>query len=918
MFYYDDLFTVGIVGFIGFIFFAIIFSFFRSISLKKDVDTLKKEIKQLKSKLDQEVTNRTSEQPLSVAAATTKTKENLSTIEINKEQTTEIKEEKSKEFSRPLTLPKEEKEQVQTFERKTQNRNINRVTKAKEPSFVEEIVKNALSWFIGGNVVAKVAILILFFGLSFLLKYSIDRGLLSPEVRVFGSAILGFILIGLGFKLKNTKDIFALILQGGGIGVLYITTFAAAKIFDMMPVALAFLLLIALCVVSVIFALSQNALSLAIVAFLGAYLAPILLSDGGGNHIVLFSFYTLVSLGIVVVGKWRSWRVLNLLGFAFTFIVLFYWMMKKYQDAFYFETQAFVVANLIIYGILSVVFFIRSEKRRDYTVFIDVLMLFGTPLLSFLLQYNITKHWEFGPAFSSFAFGLAYLVTTFIVLKYYQDKRLQILYYGLGIALSFATIMIPLAFGVNLTSLVWIAEGSAIIYVALKNSNTKLSYAGIAIFIIGILYVYKNETIYYLSNYEIMIQIGFMSIASLFNACLFYHYKSLNDTLKKISYVFVGFAGFCWVMWVFVTIDRYLSNEIISFLTLFVAVVWIWYFIGKKQDFLALKYSVIALWPTLILGVLIEYINYTDISIWQLGWIFALTSAYFYLYTEKDSSELFNNLKLALHITLLWIVFGFIYNKCLYLLDTNLPWGYFIVKHSVLIAIFSLLIGLVYILRKKTIFPVDNFKDRYWLFGLAPIVLYIVVRLLVSVTYSGDVFGLKFISILNPLEESTLFAFMMINFYFIITYSIVQSNSMKNKENVKLFIHIVLSVLLFTIANGMLVRFLSHLLDIPWDTYHIWGSSIIQASFSVFWTLIALALIVFANKKAIRTVWFVGAVLLGIVVIKLGLMDSVRLEGLIRAFAFIGVALLMLLIGYLAPIPPKLEDKKEKIMKDNV
>ncbi|MDR0666726.1 MAG: DUF2339 domain-containing protein, partial [Campylobacteraceae bacterium] len=77
-------------------------------------------------------------------------------------------------------------------------------------------------------------------------------------------------------------------------------------------------------------------------------------------------------------------------------------------------------------------------------------------------------------------------------------------------------------------------------------------------------------------------------------------------------------------------------------------------------------------------------------------------------------------------------------------------------------------------------------------------------------------------------------------------------------------------------------------------------------------TFLALALIIFANRNKKRDIWFVGMALLVIVTAKLVLHDSVKLEGLFRAFVFIGVSLLMLVIGFLAPMPPK-EDAKDKV-----
>ena len=82
-------------------------------------------------------------------------------------------------------------------------------------------------------------------------------------------------------------------------------------------------------------------------------------------------------------------------------------------------------------------------------------------------------------------------------------------------------------------------------------------------------------------------------------------------------------------------------------------------------------------------------------------------------------------------------------------------------------------------------------------------------------------------------------------------------------------------------------------------------SVIVQAALSVFWTVIALALMLTANRIGRRTMWVMGAALLGVVVGKLFLVDLARLGGLERIVSFVGVGVLMVVVGYYAPVPPR-------------
>lgn len=73
----------------------------------------------------------------------------------------------------------------------------------------------------------------------------------------------------------------------------------------------------------------------------------------------------------------------------------------------------------------------------------------------------------------------------------------------------------------------------------------------------------------------------------------------------------------------------------------------------------------------------------------------------------------------------------------------------------------------------------------------------------------------------------------------------------------------------------------------------------------MFWTVLALAVMVFATRRASRALWFTGGALLGVTVVKLFLFDLSRVTGVERIVSFIGIGVLLLLIGYLSPLPPK-------------
>jgi uncharacterized membrane protein len=59
-----------------------------------------------------------------------------------------------------------------------------------------------------------------------------------------------------------------------------------------------------------------------------------------------------------------------------------------------------------------------------------------------------------------------------------------------------------------------------------------------------------------------------------------------------------------------------------------------------------------------------------------------------------------------------------------------------------------------------------------------------------------------------------------------------------------------------------------------------------------------------ATRRSLRPLWMLGAALLAAVVAKLFLVDLSALSGLPRVVAFLGVGILLLVIGFLSPLPP--------------
>ena len=780
------------------------------------------------------------------------------------------------------------------------------------------------NWLIKGNIIAKVAIVILFLGLSYLFKYSIEHDYISPEIRILGALLLGIGLLAAGWKLRFKRQIYALILQGGAIAVLYLTIFAAYKLYELVPALLTFVFLVVICSTTILFAILQRAMSLAIIACVGGYVTPILLSDGSGNHIALFSYYLIISTAILVISITQSWRILNLLGFLFTFVVSLAWGINNFTAEFYIECQIFIFANLVIYGVLVVLLSVRSIYTEEYQNIIDMLLLFGAPLCGFGLQYAITRQWEFGPAFSSLGFGLFYLAGAYIILHKWKSLAKTISLFWLTIGVSFITFSIPLALSANWTALLWMFEGTALTWIMLTQKYYRVALFGALITSLGII-----SAVISLDDNKITLIMftslsGVSSIILFINACFWHYYGQKTEITRVIKLSYLSISIIVWTLWILLSTRLFLDQtpfEISLILLCATASLWLWYFIGRKINWNIMCNGMLLLWIALAVSLFMShsesYYYLSEFWVCSLAWIAAFTSCYVYLYkisSEKtNNNRLINNHVIFLHISLFWMLLGWLVRELIHIFDA-LPWGYEVIKWSLMATIACSIILLFYFLIKRQYITSFLLVKSYWTIGLLPLIGYIVYYLIAGLSMSGQIIYWSYIPIINPLEESAIFSLLMFSVWIKLMPNYVQFDDKTTNSgilNIPLpnLILVSLMTLTFLWGNSVVLRCLSQIFDITWNAYTLWHNNIVQMTASLLWMLSAVILIAIGHRYSLRKIWYSGQLIQITVIIKLIFVDIQETDGLLRAFAFIGVALLMLLIGYLAPIPPKQNDE---------
>ncbi len=341
----------------------------------------------------------------------------------------------------------------------------------------------------GGNTLVKLGVLILFLGLAFLLRYTVEHVTVPVELRYAGVALAGAGLLALGWFLRDRRRDYALVLQGAGIGVFYLTTLAAMKFHTLLEPGMGFGFLSAVALLGAALAVLQNASVLAIIAALAGFATPVLTSTGGNQMVALFTYLAILDAAIVLVARYKAWRSLNLIGFVGTFTLAAGWADRHYTHAQYAPVQAFLILFFLLFTAAGVLFARRtlvdseSALSRDDSLAaragaairhvgrVDSALVFGTPITAFGLQYLLTELWEFGPAFSALAFAAFYLLLArWVFSREQQGLSLLAEAYAI-VAVIFGTLAIPLGFEGAWTGAAWAVEGAGMYWLGVRQQR---------------------------------------------------------------------------------------------------------------------------------------------------------------------------------------------------------------------------------------------------------------------------------------------------------------------------------------------------------------------------------------------------------------------------------------------------------------
>ncbi|MFN5901745.1 MAG: DUF2339 domain-containing protein, partial [Novosphingobium sp.] len=348
-----------------------------------------------------------------------------------------------------------------------------------EPNLAERALAAVRGWLFGGNTIVRVGLVILFVGLSFLARYAANAGLFPIELRLAMVGAVGAVLLAVGFNRRVQRPDFGLALQGAGVGVLYLTVFAAARVFEVMPPLAAFALMIVIAALGCALALLQDSKLMALAAFAGGFAVPVLLGGESRTPLPLFAYGTVLNLAILYIARWKSWRELNLLGFFATFAIAAAWGAARYAPEHFWICQAFLAATVTIYLLTALLYAHNTPGRFGLAA--DSTLLFGTAIAGFGLQTQMVEHIPYAQAWAALGFGALYVLLAAWVWRKPRPETRLLGECLIAIAVGFITLAIPLALEVRWAGAAWALEGAGAFWVGMRQARWMPRAFGLAL-----------------------------------------------------------------------------------------------------------------------------------------------------------------------------------------------------------------------------------------------------------------------------------------------------------------------------------------------------------------------------------------------------------------------------------------------------
>jgi uncharacterized membrane protein len=338
----------------------------------------------------------------------------------------------------------------------------------KRPSLEMKLGTKWLNW---------VGIVMVVLGIAFFLKYAYDNAWIGPKGRLALGVLFGVVALGIGerFRRKDWQILFQ-VLTGGGLAAFYLCVYFSFQVYHLSEQTISMVLAILVTGLAVVMAVAHDAAPVAILALVGGFLSPVLLSTGTNHPYALFTYIAILDLVAMGAAYFRRWRALDLLCFIGTALIYQGW-----HDKFYAHDQ---MTPALIYTTLFYLMFLLiptlySLVRRLPETMEGLGMIVANSVFSFFCYYQVL--------FRDYRYVLGFVVLgqAVLVLGLFQlwanrlGKENHTAASLLIISLGLVTIAIPIQLKFYGIPVAWGMEGAVLVCIGIRFRQVICKVSGV-------------------------------------------------------------------------------------------------------------------------------------------------------------------------------------------------------------------------------------------------------------------------------------------------------------------------------------------------------------------------------------------------------------------------------------------------------
>ncbi|MCL2075934.1 MAG: DUF2339 domain-containing protein [Betaproteobacteria bacterium] len=268
-----------------------------------------------------------------------------------------------------------------------------------------------------GKIFSWIGGFLLFLGIIYGIKYSVENDLISPQMRLISGMLFGLGLIVASFFIKAEKyKVTADTLCGSGLAVLYAVIFCAKYFYDYLPIPVAFTLMEIVSIASFGLAVHKRAQYIGYLGVITGFLTPFILSTGLKNYLALFTYLAFINAGAIAAGIKGRWEKLICATVIFSLLSQFVWFFPNFDSG---RTNIFCIIFAAYAGSAAAIAYYCRDMLGDLSKRVLAGYIIGSFILIFMTDMPLI------------VIGLAFFMNALLVGLLYLEPRVYGAYFKL-------------------------------------------------------------------------------------------------------------------------------------------------------------------------------------------------------------------------------------------------------------------------------------------------------------------------------------------------------------------------------------------------------------------------------------------------------------------------------------------------------